>query len=318
MVRYVIRRIAISIVLLIAVSMLIFVVLRALPGSPVTARLGTSQGVTQEMINRLTKSAGLDRPLASQYLTWISGILHGNLGTSYFTGQPVSSLIGAAIGPTLELTIISVALSVVIAVPAAIASARRPGGWLDGIITAVSSAGMAFPPFVAGIVLIIVFSVQVHLLPARGYVPFLTNPVQNLRDMILPAISLAVGAAPLVLRYLRNELVTSLDSNYTRTAAGKGASEARVLLRHALPNATLPSLTMIGLITGYTLGGSVIVEYAFGFSGLGVLSIQSAFNRDYAILQSVVLLISTLFILVSLAVDLISWRLDPRTRGRHG
>jgi peptide/nickel transport system permease protein len=218
----------------------------------------------------------------------------------------------------LELTIISVALSVIIAMPAAIASARRPGGRLDGIITAASSAGMAFPPFVAGIVLIIVFSVQLHLLPARGYVPFLTNPVENLRDMILPAISLAVGAAPLVLRYLRNELVTSLDSNYTRTAAGKGASEARVLLRHALPNATLPSLTMIGLITGYTLGGSVIVEYAFGFSGLGALSIQSAFNRDYAILQSVVLLISTLFILVSLAVDLISWRLDPRTRERHG
>jgi peptide/nickel transport system permease protein len=298
--------------------MLIFIVLRALPGSPVTARLGTSQGVTQEMIDRLTKSAGLDRPLVSQYLTWVSGILHGNLGTSYFTGQPVSSLIGAAVGPTLELTIISVALSVIIAVPAAIASARRPGGRLDGIITAASSAGMAFPPFVAGIVLIIVFSVQMHLLPARGYVPFLTNPVENLRDMILPAISLAVGAAPLVLRYLRNELVTSLDSNYTRTVAGKGASEARVLLRHALPNATLPSLTMIGLITGYTLGGSVIVEYAFGFSGLGALSIQSAFNRDYAILQSVVLLISTLFILVSLAVDLISWRLDPRTRERHG
>ena len=318
MVRYVIRRIAISILLLITVSMLIFIVLRALPGSPVTARLGTSQGVTQGMIDRLTKSAGLDRPLVSQYLTWVSGILHGNLGTSYFTGQPVSSLIGAAVGPTLELTIISVALSVIIAVPAAIASARRPGGRLDGIITAASSAGMAFPPFVAGIVLIIVFSVQLHLLPARGYVPFLTNPVENLRDMILPAISLAVGAAPLVLRYLRNELVTSLDSNYTRTAAGKGASEARVLLRHALPNATLPSLTMIGLITGYTLGGSVIVEYAFGFSGLGALSIQSAFNRDYAILQSVVLLISTLFILVSLAVDLISWRLDPRTRERHG
>ena len=125
--------------------------------------------------------------------------------------------------------------------------------------------------------------------------------------------STPVGAAPLVLRYLRNELVTSLNSDYTRTATGKGASEGRVLLRHALPNATLPSLTMIGLITGYTLGGSVIVEYAFGFSGLGALSIQAAFERDYAVLQSVVLLISAMFILVSLAVDLISWRLDPRS-----
>jgi peptide/nickel transport system permease protein len=317
-VRYVIKRTAISVALLIAVSMVIFVVLRALPGSPVTARLGTSQGVTQAMIERLTKSAGLDRPLASQYLSWVSGLLHGNLGTSYFTGQPVSTLIGAAIGPTLELTILGVALSVIIAVVAAVASARRPGGRLDGIITAAASAGMAFPPFVAGIVLIIVFAVQTHMLPARGYVPIWSDPAGNLRDMLLPSLSLAIGAAPLVLRYLRNELVTSLDSNYVRTVTGKGASEARVLLRHALPNAALPSLTMIGLITGYTLGGSVIVEYAFGLSGLGALSIQAAFDRDYAVLQSVVLLISTLFIVVSLAVDLIAWRLDPRTKGRHG
>lgn len=318
MVRYVIKRTAISVVLLIAVSMVIFIVLRALPGSPVTARLGTSQGITQAMIERLTKSAGLDRPLPSQYLSWASGLLHGNLGTSYFTGQPVSTLIGSAIGPTLELTILGVALSVIIAVVAAVASARRPGSRLDGIITAASSAGMAFPPFVAGIVLIIVFAVQAHMLPARGYVPIWSDPAGNLRDMTLPSLSLAIGAAPLVLRYLRNELVTSLDSNYVRTVTGKGASEARVLLRHALPNAALPSLTMIGLITGYTLGGSVIVEYAFGLSGLGALSIQAAFNRDYAILQSVVLLISTLFIGVSLAVDLIAWRLDPRTKGRHG
>jgi peptide/nickel transport system permease protein len=316
---FVIKRVAISVVLLVATSVLIFVVLRALPGDPVAARLGTTAGVSQETINRLRASAGLDRPLISQYLSWVSGMLHGDLGTSYSTNRPVSSMIGSALGPTLELTILGVGLSVALSVPAATAAARRPGGWLDRLITAIASAGMAFPPFVAGIVLIIVFSIGLHWLPARGYVPFLQDPATNVRDMILPAVSLTVGAAPLILRYLRGELVTVLNSDYVRTAAGKGAPERRVIMRHALPNAALPSLTMVGLITGYTLGGSVVVEYVFGFSGLGALSLDAAFRRDYAVLQSVVMLISALFILVSLTVDLIGWWLDPRTRAvRHG
>jgi peptide/nickel transport system permease protein len=316
---FVIKRAAVSVALLVATSVLIFVVLRALPGDPVAARLGTAQGVSQETINRLRASAGLDRPLVSQYLSWVSGMLHGDLGTSYSTSRPVSSMIGSALGPTLELTMLGVGLSVALSVPAATAAARRPGGWLDRLITAVASAGMAFPPFVAGLVLIIVFSIGLHWLPARGYVPFTQDAVTNVRDMILPAISLTVGAAPLILRYLRGELVTVLNADYVRTAAGKGAPEPRVIVWHALPNAALPSLTMVGLVTGYTLGGSVVVEYVFGFSGLGALSVDAAFRRDYAVLQSVVLLISALFILVSLTVDLIGWRLDPRTRAvRHG
>jgi peptide/nickel transport system permease protein len=315
---FVIRRIAISFGLLVATSVLIFAVLRALPGDPVAARIGTAQGVDQATIDRLRASAGLDRPLVSQYFSWISGILHGDLGRSYITNRPVSSMIGSALGPTLELTVLAVALSVLIAVPTATAAARRPGSWLDRAIAAMSSAGMAFPPFVAGLLLIILFSITVHVLPARGYVPFTQDPLNNLRDMVLPALSLAIGASPLILRYLRTEMVTALNSDYVRTATGKGASERRVITRHALPNAALPSLTMIGLITGYTLGGSVVVEYVFGFSGLGALSVEAAFRRDYAVLQSVVLLISALFILVSLTVDLLGWSLDPRTRGHRG
>jgi peptide/nickel transport system permease protein len=312
---FVIKRVAISLLLLIATSVLIFAVLRALPGDPVAARLGTAQGVNQAMIDRLRSSAGLDRPLVSQYFSWVTGMTHGDLGRSYFTDRPVSSMILSAVGPTMELTIVAVTLSVLVSVPAAMAAARTPGGWLDRSITAISSAGMAFPPFVAGILLIVVFSITVHWFPARGFVPFTQDPVQNIHSIILPSIALAAGAAPLILRYLRSELVTVLNSDYVRTAIGKGASEKRVMLRHALPNAALPSLTMIGLITGYTLGGSVVVEYVFGFSGLGALSVEAAFRRDYAVLQSVVLLISALFILVSLTVDLLAWRLDPRTSG---
>jgi peptide/nickel transport system permease protein len=177
---------------------------------------------------------------------------------------------------------------------------------------------MAFPPFVAGIVLILVFSVSLHYLPARGFVSFTASPVDNLRHIIMPSLSLAVGAAPLILRYLRTELVSALNASFTRTAIGKGASRTRVLARHALPNAMLPTLTMVGLLTGYTLGGSVIVEYVFGLSGLGALSVNAAFRRDYAVLQSVVLLISAMFIIVSLIVDIVVWSLDPRTRVQRG
>jgi peptide/nickel transport system permease protein len=316
--KFVIKRVALSILMLLATSIVIFAVLRALPGDPVTARLGTAQGVNQEVIDRLRASAGLNRPLVSQYLSWIGGALHGNLGNSYFVNRTVGDMVSSAFSPTLELTIVGVCASVLIAVPAAIAAARRPGGWLDRVITAVSSAGMAFPPFVAGLLLIVLFSVVVHWLPARGFVPFAQDPIGNIRDILLPSVALAIGAAPLVLRHLRGELVTALESDYVRTANGKGASERRVLRRHALPNAALPSLTMVGLITGYTLGGSVVVEYVFGISGLGSLSIDAAFHRDYAVLQSVVLLISALFITVSLLVDLAGWWLDPRTRERHG
>ncbi|GII65299.1 peptide ABC transporter permease [Sphaerisporangium krabiense] len=317
MVRYVVRRVLISAGMLAGLSVVIFAVLRALPGDPVTARLGAAQGFDQAAIDRLRAAAGLDRPLVTQYLAWVSGMLRGDLGDSYFNRMPVSDLIAARLGPTLELTVLAVALSVAVATPAAIAAAVRPDGWADRLIGALASAGMAFPPFVAGILLILAFSVTLRWLPARGFVPLSESVGGNLASLALPAVSLSAVAAPLVLRYLRGELITALASAYARTAEGKGAPRRVVVVRHALRNAALPSLTMLGLIVGYTLGGSVIVEYTFGFSGLGSLSVESAFQRDYAVLQSVVLLVSALFIGVSLAVDLAVWALDPRTRSRR-
>ncbi|MBB5627142.1 ABC transporter permease [Sphaerisporangium krabiense] len=315
--RYVVRRVLISAGMLAGLSVVIFAVLRALPGDPVTARLGAAQGFDQAAIDRLRAAAGLDRPLVTQYLAWVSGMLRGDLGDSYFNRMPVSDLIAARLGPTLELTVLAVALSVAVATPAAIAAAVRPDGWADRLIGALASAGMAFPPFVAGILLILAFSVTLRWLPARGFVPLSESVGGNLASLALPAVSLSAVAAPLVLRYLRGELITALASAYARTAEGKGAPRRVVVVRHALRNAALPSLTMLGLIVGYTLGGSVIVEYTFGFSGLGSLSVESAFQRDYAVLQSVVLLVSALFIGVSLAVDLAVWALDPRTRSRR-
>ncbi|WP_239345244.1 MULTISPECIES: ABC transporter permease [unclassified Frankia] len=314
---YIVKRVSISLVMIAGSSILIFAVLRALPGDPVIARLGAARGTDQATIDRLRAEAGLDRPVVGQYLSWVAGIAHGDFGRSYVSQRTVSSLIAARLGPTLELTFLAMTLAVAVAVPAAIAAATRPGGWVDRCVTAAASAGMAFPPFVAGILLILLFSVTLKWLPARGYVPLLQNPGQNVRDMVMPALALCLVAAPLLVRYLRTELISALASQFARTAAGKGAPARTVVLRHALRNAALPSLTMLGLIVGYTLGGSVIVEYVFGFAGLGSLSVESAFQRDYSVLQSVVLLISVLFILVSMVIDLLVWSLDPRTRGHR-
>ncbi|MBV0896218.1 ABC transporter permease [Microbacterium sp. NC79] len=315
---YVFRRIATSAAMLLLASILIFVILRALPGDPVLARLGASPGVTQETLDRLREEAGLEDPLIFQYLGWVKGALTGDLGMSYFSNAPVAELISTRMWPTLQLTVMTVVLAVLIAVPAAILATRRPHGLADRTIAFFSSVGMAFPPFIAGIILIIVFAVTLKLLPARGYVPFFEDPIGNLSRMILPALALTVAASPLVFRHLRSTLNDALRSPFSRTAAGKGGSATRVVLQHALPNASIPSLTMVGLIFGYTLGGSVIVEYAFGISGLGTLSIEAAFRRDYAVLQSTVLFAAAMFILVALLVDLLIYRLDPRLKVSNG
>jgi peptide/nickel transport system permease protein len=312
--RYLTIRVATSVLMLVATSILVFAVLRALPGDPVVTRLGSTQGVSQETIDRLRAQLGLDHSVVSQYLDWIGGVLHGDLGTSYFSQFSVGELIGKRVGATLELTVVSVLLSAAVAFPVAIAAALNPHGRLDRAISALSSLGMAFPPFVAAIFFIIVFSVQLKWLPARGYVPFADDPYENVRHMILPAASVATVAAPLILRYLRAELIVALAAPYVRTAEGKGASRRRVVVHHALRNALLPTLTSIGLIFGYTLGGAVLVEYVFGLPGLGSLAVESALKRDYAVLQSVVLMLCAGLILTTLVVDISSRALDPRLR----
>lgn len=307
-------RVATSILMLVATSVVIFLALRWLPGDPVLAKLGTTKGVSQETIDHLRAELGLNKSLVSQYFTWVGGILHGDFGTSYSNSFSVGKLIGQRIGVTIELTLLSVGLAIAVAVPTAILAALRPHGWIDRIVSAASSVGMAFPPFVAAVFLLIIFSVNLGWLPARGYVPLTEDPLENLRDMVLPTVATATVAAPLIVRYLRADLITALGAPFVRTAEGKGVPRRRVVIRHALRNAMLPALTSTGLIFGYTLGGSVVIEYVFGLPGLGSLAVESALRRDYSVLQSVVILLCAFFILTTLIVDLIGQSIDPRVR----
>lgn len=318
MVRMILRRLAVSVAMLAAVSALIFVVLRLLPGDPVITRLGATPGISAETIAQLRKSAGLDAPIVTQYLKWVGGVLTGDLGHSYFNQYSVTELVGQRFPTTIELTVLSMVIAVVLAVPAALVAVRRPGGIVDRIVTTFASAGMALPNFIVGVLLIVVFAVTLKWLPSRGFVPLSQSLGGNLKTMILPAVTLAVAAAPLLMRFLRASLLESLAAPYIRTARGKGGSRARVLLVHAFRNALIPAVTMLGLIVGYTLGGAVIIEYIFGLPGLGSLAVDAVVKRDYAVLQSCVLLISALFIFTTWLVDVVTALLDPRLRSAAG
>ncbi len=320
MLGFVIRRAATSILMLVAASALVFAILRLLPGDPIITRLGATAGANPEAIDQLRREAGLDDPIVTQYLRWLGDIFTGDFGQSYFSQFSVTELIDRRIGPTLELTAVSIVFSLLIAVPLAVFCSLRRGSWLDRAVTTGSTVGLALPQFVLGILLILVFAVELQWLPARGYVPFNEDPAENVRRMILPALTLAIAAAPLILRYLRASMIEVLDSSYIRTAEGKGVPHRRVVIAHALRNALIPGLTMLGMVIGYTLGGVVIVEYVFGIPGLGSLAVESVFKRDYAVLQSVVLLICALFILTTLLVDVLTEFLDPRLRtgSAHG
>lgn len=306
--------------MLIATSLLIFTVLRLLPGDPIITRLGATPGIDAETIRRLREEAGLEAPLFEQYFAWVFGVFRGDFGQSFFNQFSVTELIILRLPATLQLTFTGILVAILIAVPAGVWASMRPLGVADRVITAFSTASIAMPQFIVGIVLILIFAVQLQWLPARGYVPLTESVSENLLRMILPAVTLGIAGAPLLLRYLRATMIEVLASPYIRTAIGKGQTASGVVIKHALRNALIPTLTMLGLLVGYSLGGVVIIEYVFGIPGLGSLAIDAVFKRDYAVLQSVVLLVAGLFILVSLTVDLLYGVLDPRLRvGRsHG
>jgi peptide/nickel transport system permease protein len=310
---YLVRRIAVSVLMLLLTSLLIFVALRVIPGDP-TASLASNAGVTQEQVEQARKELNLDRPVLEQYVDWLGGAVTGDLGNSYFSGYPASELIGERIWPTVLLCLAGMAVALALAVPAAIACAIRPESLLDRSLAGVAGAGMAIPAFWLGVMLVSLFAVRLGWLPARGYVDVFADPVGGLQRLLLPAVTLGIVLAPPIMRFLRASLLEEISAGYTRTAEGKGMIWRRVVLRHALPNALLPTLTFVGLLVGHMLGGIVVIEFVFGWPGLGSLAVDAVTKRDYIVLQSVVLFAAAMFIVVSLAVDLISRAIDPRLK----
>jgi len=318
---YVLIRVMTSVGLLVLSSILIFCVLRVIPGDPTITKLGGSiREVDPRALQAIRHQLGLDRSLPYQYLHWVGGIVRGNFGHSYFSQFPVTTLITQRIGATLELAIAASLLGLLIAVPAAAISAIWRNRVFDAFIAGFTAIGMATPAFVTGILLIVVFGIKLNLLPTQGYVSFEHHPLASLKTVILPAITLAIAVAAPILRILGASLADVASAPYIRTAEAKGLLRRQVVLRHLLPNAAIPALTTVGIIIGSLLGGTVIVEYVFARPGLGTLMVDSVFKRDYAVLQTLVLLAAATFILSSLVIDLLYGVLDPRLRvhGQQG
>ncbi len=312
--RYILRRLGVSVLMLALTSILIFVTLRVIPGNPVITRFGATRGVDPKALQALLEQLGLDKPIAVQYLAWVAGVFRGDFGVSYFSQYSVTTLISQRLWPTIELALVALALALLISIPAGIIAGVRPNSLIDRLLSGFATMGLAVPPFVLAIVLVAIFSVWLNVLPAQGFVAFSEDPAKNLTLVLLPATALAIVAAAPIIRFLRASILETIRSPYIRTAEGKGLRWRQTVVRHALPNALVPTVTVVGLIVGYMLGGVVVIEYVFGWQGLGSLAVDAVLKRDYAVLQGVVLLIAAGFILVNLVVDILYGVIDPRLR----
>ena len=307
---YVVRRVAQSLVALLGVSIVVFALIHLVPGDPVRVALGTR--FDQELYEALRARAGLDQPLIVQYFDWLARALTGDLGVSFRTGQPVTSLLLTRLPATAMLALGALLVGVVIALPAGILSAIRQGKPVDYAASAFSQIGVSVPDFWYGILLILLFSVQWRLFPPGGYVPLLEDPVESLRRLVLPALTAGVVTGAILTRFVRSSVLEALNAEHVRLARAKGLPWRSVLRHHVLRNAWIPVITVTGLQLGTLLGGIVVVEVVFAWPGLGRLALDAVERRDYPLLQGAVLLIAAGFLLINLLVDLLYAKLDPR------
>lgn len=310
MVTYIARRILLMIPVALLVSFVTFMLIHLIPGDPARVLLGES--ATPQTVAALDHQLGLDKPLWTQYALWLGQALHGNLGQSIQLQQPVTTAIIQRLPVTAELGVLALIVSVALAIPLGVAAAARRNTSFDWLVNILSLIGTAIPNFVLGLLLILFLAVVLRPFPPGGYVPFTQDPLGNLRDIILPVVTLAAGAVAGNMRQIRASMIEVLNQDYVRTARAKGLSQRRVYYIHALRNALLPLLTIVGLQAGAILSGAVVIETIFLWPGVGQLAIQSILAKDYPVVQGVVLLSALSYMLINLLVDISYGVLDPR------
>jgi peptide/nickel transport system permease protein len=301
-------------VVLLGVSVIVFLMIRFIPGDAVAIMLGANTEVTPERVAELRARIGLDRPLVEQYLHWAGAALRGDLGTSLWTGRPVAGEILTHLGPTLELTVLALILGAGLAVPLGCLMAQTRGRRADVLMRVGAIAGLTIPSFWLGIVLILALSQLAPGFASLGYVPFAQDPVGNLQRMVLPAVALGLPILANLSRLVRSAMLDALGQDYIRTARAKGAREGLVVFKHALRNALIPFVTSVGIMTGYLLGGAIVVEQVFAIPGLGRLILGAIAERNYPLIQATILVVTVGFVLVNFLVDLLYVVIDPRVR----
>ena len=308
---FVLRRLGQLLPVVLIASIGIWGMIYAVPGGPVGAMLG--ENATPEQIQAVTRQLGLDQPVLVQYATWLRHALAGDFGRSLQSQERVSDLIGQRLPATIQLGVVSVLIGLLIGVPVAAAGAMAPGSWLDRLLTGWSALALGVPTFWLGILLILLFAVEWHVLPSvSAYVPVWQSPVDMLRNILLPALSLGIYVSGIFARFLRASLLRELRADYVRTARSKGLGEHAILRVHVMRNALLPFVTVVGMMAASFVGGALVTEAVFTYPGLGRLLVQAIAARDYPLIQGCILVVLLLYVAINLGVDMLYVYIDPR------
>ena len=312
--KLIVTRVLSVIPVLFGLCVLSYTLLAMIPGDPITAMLGMD--ATPEAIAALRAKFALDEPLPLRFISWFGHLLIGDLGRSIQSGRPVLSMVMTAMVPTMQLGLAALLISLVIAIPAGVISAARRNSVADYSVSLISLAGLSLPSFWLAILLVLFLSIRLQIFPSSGYVPIGEDPVGALRHITLPAITLGVAMAASTMRMTRAAMLDVLNADYIRTARAKGLPFRRVVWKHALRNALIPVTTLVGLQLGQLMGGVVVTETVFAWPGIGKLTVDAIFARDYLVVQGAILASAVLFVFINLATDLLYATLDPRLRKR--
>ncbi len=314
MLSFILRRLLIAIPTIILISVFVFALQKLLPGDPVLAMAGEERD--PDVLEFLREKYRLNDPVPVQYFTWIGNALRGDLGISLRTNQPVTELIASKLPVTIQLATMAIIFALVIGIPVGIISSVKKGTVTDYVANTVALSGLSIPNFWLGIMLILLFSVRWKLLPASGYVPLSEDPVKSITTMLMPAFVLGTALAATLMRHTRSAMLGVLKSDYVRTARAKGLRERSVVLKHAFRNALTPIVTLTALLFGELIAGAVLTEQIFTIPGFGKLVVDAVFNRDYAVVQGIVLVTAVGFIFMNLIADVLYVLLNPRLRGQ--
>ena len=314
MIAFILRRLAFLVPVLLGVSLVTFTLVRLIPGDATLLAIGVDQRTTPEQVERIRASYGLDQPQPVQYVKWLGKVVRGDLGNSLRTRRAVTQELGLRLPVTVELALLAALVGTIPAFIVGVLAAVKRNSGLDYAATIITLVGVSVPNFLLATLLVLVFSYWLRWLPPIGYVEFTRAPMENLRNMILPAVSLGLPLAAVMMRNTRSAMLEMLGQDFVRVARAKGLVERRVITRHVVGNAALPIITVGGIQVASLLGGTVIVETIFGLPGVGRYIYESIANRDYPVVQGVTLVIATMFVLVSLVVDILYVVVDPRLR----
>src|SRR5216683_111893 len=312
MLGYTVRRLLMAVPVMGVVALIVFSLLYLTPGDPAQVLAGDQ--ASPEQIEKIRASLGLDQAPHLRFVAWLWQMVNGDLGASIFSGEPVTHMIKQRLQPTFSLLVLAVVISISVGVPFGVAAAARRGGWADRALTCFTTLGFSLPAFIAGYALAFVFATNLKWLPVQGFVPLSEGVQPWLRNLVLPAVTLSLVYSAIIARVTRASMLEVLSEDYIRTARAKGVAPWRILFRHALQNAAVPVITVIGIGIAMLIGAAVITESVFAIPGVGRLTVDAILHRDYPIIQGVVLMLSAGYVLVNIAVDICYTLLDPRIR----